>query len=167
MQPNSEPDYFFWKEKDVWFLPDAAKLICGRDPVNRYPGRPRYNTKHKVIDIIDMSFDAVRQGGLKPCRDALIPNHVQILPSVFICWAVERGLEVPEPLQELLDRDQEEFSLRDMVKERVVTVARTLWTLEPELSLQQVTYHKAMKTIIGDEFIPPHHIEALIQSHKP
>ncbi|MEZ4743234.1 MAG: hypothetical protein R3B45_12445 [Bdellovibrionota bacterium] len=153
---NGEPDYEFWKQKEVWLLPDAAKLLCGRDPMSKYPGRPIYNKKLKVIDIIDRAFAATKLGNLSVQREALLPNHILLAPKDFLQWAQYENLEMPDPLQELCSEASptKEVTSHDIMKERVQTAAKVLWYNKPNLDKATVISHDAMQMIVGDETIP-------------
>ena len=149
-----EPDYRFWMEKETWQLLEAAKLLCGRDPLGRYPGRPRFNAGLKVIGVIDQAYEAVKEGALECVRDALIPNHVVLEPVVFLRWAASVGLAIPPGMASLMKETKPETVpgiLTDVARERAIAVARTLWMVDGQLSLSEVLSHRAMKYIVADE----------------
>jgi len=166
---NGEPDYKFWRSKEVWLLPDSAKLLCGRDPMSKYPGRPIYNKSLKVIDIIDNAFEATRTGKLLVKREALLPNHILIAPKDFLFWASSEGLEIPGPLEELCSREPaiESKLSHEILKERIQTVARTIWFENPSTTQADMIKHKAMSMIIGEDHIPENVIEKWICKLAP
>lgn len=166
-----EPDYRFWADKDTWQLSEAAKLLCGRDPLGRYPGRPRYNAAAKVIGVIDLAFAAVKEGTLPSVRAALIPNHVVLEPQAFILWASKSGLEIPCGLKRVLESEKSTNGsskiLLDVAKERAIAVARTLWMVQPDLSLSSVLSHRAMKYIVADERFTTTQIAEWVTEYQP
>ena len=157
---DKAPDYVFWMERDYWKLPEAAKILCGRDPMARFTGRPRYNTSWRVIDIIDHAFQAVQDGKLAGDRSALLPVHVMVTPLDFLQWARRESFEIPDQLrQRLEDPDlSRQGATVGIVASRqpalisektVLTVAATLQMTHPELSFEQIACHQAMKVVGG------------------
>lgn len=139
-------DYSPWIAKEYWSLTEAAKLLCGRDPNGRIPGTQVFNKSHRVIDLIDRAFAVAQGGDIKVIRPALLPIHLLIDPHSFLCWAMASGLEIPAPLQAVADHDPTDSNANNdaLLKERVLTIARTLWLLHPQLEPVQVAYHEVM-----------------------
>ncbi len=166
---NGEPDYSFWQKKEVWLLPDSAKLICGRDPMSKYPGKPIYNQGLKVIDIIDQAFEATRCGKLPVVREALLPNHILVSPKEFLFWAGESGFEIPSPFLDMCVREPEIISTtnHEILRERMQTAARVLWSLHPALSISQIIQHDSLILITGRDQIPPQVIRKWISEYAP
>jgi hypothetical protein len=166
---NGEPDYEFWQKKEVWLLPDSAKLLCGRDPMSKYPGKPIYNQRLKVIDIIDQAFEATRSGKLPVVREALLPNHILVSPKEFLFWAGEIGFEIPTPFVDMCLREPEIVSTtpHEILKERMQAGARVIWSIFPEMAIDDVIHHKAMTVIIGDDQIPAQVIYKWIEPFTP
>lgn len=163
-----EPDYHFWMQKDVWQLLEAAKLVCGRDPSGRYPGRPRYNTQMKVIGVIDLAYAAVKAGELPAVRDGLIPNHVLLEPKAFLKWSAAVGLTLPAHMQN--NEGPKETAtgvLQDMARERAIAVARTLWMVDARMSLSDVLAHRAMRYVVADERFTKTQIAAWVSEYQP
>lgn len=148
---NGEADYEFWIKKEVWLLPDAAKLLCGRDPLGKYPGRPIYNQTFKVIGIIDKAFEATRTGELPVKREALLPNHILLAPKQFLYWASKESFEIPKALQKLYRNEPSIVSdlPHDLLEDRVKTAARTMMYLDSTLSIEEISTHDVLKKIIG------------------
>ena len=156
-QVEKTPDYGFWLKREHWKLPEAAKLICGRDPMARFTGKPKFNTKWRVIDIIDRAFDAVQAGQLRGDRSALLPVHVMVAPEDFLGWAKEFGLEIPGELQSDPTPEQSpEVQTRvyatagpKINAHLVQVVARTLKIALPNLTNREIADHEAMKKVAG------------------
>jgi hypothetical protein len=166
---NGEPDYEFWQKKEVWLLPDSAKLLCGRDPMSKYPGKPIYNQKLKVIDIIDQAFEATRNGRLRVVREALLPNHILVAPKEFLYWAGSAGFEIPAPFTDMCVREPEIVSTvpHDILKERMQAGAQVLWSVFPEMPIDDLIQHRGMKVVIGDDEIPGPVIFKWIEEFTP
>lgn len=139
-------DYSPWIAKEYWSLTEAAKLLCGRDPNGKIPGTQLFNKGHRVIDLIDKAFAVAQGGDIKVIRPALLPIHLLIEPYSFLRWAVEQNLEIPAPLRVIADRDPDVQSTATdaLLKERVMTIARTLWMLHPKFEPVQIAYHEVM-----------------------
>jgi hypothetical protein len=153
---NSLPDYPFWLSKEVWLLPDSAKLLCGRDPMSRYPGKPIYNKNRKVIEIIDLAFEATKEGHLAVQREALLPNHIIVTPKDFIYWASTLDLEIPDELKSLCVREPTIVSEtnHEILKERVQTAIKVLQLTQPSLTLNEILVHEAFLNVIQQDQIP-------------
>lgn len=139
-------DYAPWLVKEYWSLTEAAKLLCGRDPNGKIPGMQLFNKSHRVIDLIDRAFAVAQGGEIKVVRPALLPIHLLIDPFSFLRWAVQEGLDVPPPLKALAERQPEATgaAIDALLKERVMTIARTLWLLHPKFEAVQIAYHEVM-----------------------
>ncbi len=139
-------DYSPWTVKEYWSLTEAAKLLCGRDPNGKIPGMQLYNKSHRVIDLIDRAFAVAQNGDIKVVRPALLPIHLLIDPFSFLRWAVAEGLEIPAPLISIAERSAEASGASSdaLLKERVMTIARTLWLLHPKFEAVQIAYHEVM-----------------------
>ena len=166
---NGEPDYDFWQKKEVWLLPDSAKLLCGRDPMSKYPGKPIYNQRLKVIDIIDQAFEATRNGKLPVVREALLPNHILVSPKEFLFWAGEAGFEIPAPFVDMCIREPEIVSKtsHEILKERMQASAQIIWSIYPEMLIEDVIRHKGMVIVIGTDQIPEVVIRKWIEEFTP
>jgi len=153
-QIKADPDYLYWQSKDQWSLNEACKIICGRDPVQKYPTPQSYNKKTKVIDIIDLATEATRSKKLVAIRDALISIHIQVNPGEFVRWAIEMGFEVPPQLNSLkIKQDIEINPTNAVTKDRILTIARTLRIIFPEITDLQIHNHKSMRLIMGSELV--------------
>jgi hypothetical protein len=154
-QMRRDPDYQYWQSKDQWSLNEACKIICGRDPVQKYPTPQTHNKKTKVIDMIDLATDDTRAGKLATLRDALISIHIQVDPGEFVRWASKSGFDIPPQLEclkeEVVTRKD---STNAVTKDRIITIARTLRVVYPDITDLQIHNHKAMRQIIGTELIP-------------
>lgn len=147
----TKPDYVTWSLKETWSVSEAGKLVCGRNPYDKFPGPQHYNRERRVIDIIDLAYAAAQTGTIKVIRSALLPIHLLVDPASFIRWAVTEGLTIPEDLSMLAV--QAPASLLDhadlLIKERVTAIARTLWILNSELTEAEIVTHPAMRQQIS------------------
>ncbi len=139
-------DYAPWLAKEYWSLTEAAKLLCGRDPNGKIPGMQLFNKSHRVIDLIDRAFAVAQGGDIKVVRPALLPIHLLIDPYSFLHWAAQEGLEIPLPLKALAERQPvtSGAAIDALLRERVTTIARTLWLLHPKFEAVQIAYHDVM-----------------------
>lgn len=150
LQPT-KPDYGIWALKDSWSISEAGKLVCGRNPHDKIPGPQQYNRERRVIDIIDEAFEAAQKGKIRVVRSALLPIHLLIEPASFVRWALDAGLAVPEGLMTLAEQDAAPAVRAEaLIKERVTTVAQTLWFLRPELTIDEIVTHAAMRALVSD-----------------
>lgn len=162
-----DPDYMYWRSKEVWTLSEAAKLICGRDPVQKYPTPQKFNKKTKVIDIIDIAANAVSAGELNSVRSALIPIHIQVRAKEFMVWVFANDFEAPEPLRSLAEDTPEEFTdSESLIKERAITVARTLQAVDPTLTIVEIVLHPAMQLILADQRPRPEVLEGWLSDRR-
>jgi hypothetical protein len=144
---DARPDYAAWASREVWSVSEGAKLICGRDPHGKIPGTQAYNKEKRVIDIIDEAFAASKEGAIKIVRDALLPIHVLVEPASFLKWAKAQGLAMPDEFSALTAQvaQAEDSAESILLKERVVAIARTLWTIYPTLTTAEIAAHEAMR----------------------
>ena len=162
-------DYNTWTPKEYWSISEASKLLCGRNPYEKIPGPQLFNRDRRTIDIVDLAFAAAQAGEMKVVRSALLPIHVLVDPGSFLRWAEAQGLTIPPPLTRLaeqlepIDRDLAGALLR----ERVTTIARTLWILDPSLSSAQVAYHQAMQDLVSETEVKMAERLDWIESAKP
>jgi len=149
----TQPDYPSWALKEHWSVTEAAKLLCGRNPHGKIPGPQFYNRELRVIDIIDRAFEAAQAGAIKVVRTALLPIHLLVDPASFLRWAMAQGLTVPEPLNGIGEADAvRNRPLNEaLLKERVSTIAKTLWIIDASLTQLQVAHHTAMRVIVPDD----------------
>ncbi len=153
-QMKRDPDYLYWQSKDQWSLNEACKLICGRDPVQKYPTPQTHNKKTKVIEIIDLATEDTRTGKLATMRDALISIHIQVDPGKFVRWAIEHGFEVPPQLDSLkVEVTPQQDATNSITKDRILTIASTLRVVYPEITDLQIHNHKAMRKIMGTDLV--------------
>jgi hypothetical protein len=148
---DGEPDYVFWVTKEFWQLAEAAKIVCGRNPLNKYPSKSLFNVQFKVLDIIDIAYEAVKKGELASVRNSPIPNHVLVKPQDFLRWGNAQGFEIPLPLQGLGDSEESTSRFDDLIRERAIIVFKTLRIVFPRYTVEQIINHRAMHEIIGDE----------------
>lgn len=152
---RNKPDYLYWRTKDQWSLNEACKLICGRDPVHKYPTPQDYNKGKKVIDIIDHATDAVRAKELRALRDALISIHIQVEPGEFVRWAISNGYEIAPDLEDLKGAAPgAAANVNETIKDRILTIARTLMIVTPGITINEIHLHAAMRRQIGQEMVP-------------
>ena len=162
------PDYLFWRSKDLWSLNEAAKLICGRDPIQKYPRPQTHNRGVKVIDVIDAAAKAAEHSQLPVVRKGLIAIHIQVHPPEFVRWALQTGYEVPDELRGLAEQEVCEETPEDLVvKDRIQTVARTLWAIDPMMQLDQVFRHRAMRQIVGPNIVAYDQFVGWVAEYQP
>jgi hypothetical protein len=150
-------DLTSWKNKEYWSISEAVKLICGRNPYEKTPGMQLHNRGRRVIDIIDQAFAAAQRGEMKLVRNGMLAVHSLVEPASFIRWAIKNQLEVPEGLLILAEVNvvtNPEIK-EALCKERIQTIASTLWILQPELDVNAVANHGAMSKLVTDGAISP------------
>jgi hypothetical protein len=97
---------------------------------------------------------AVRSKKLVAIRDALISIHIQVNPGEFVRWAIQMGFEVPPQLNSLkIKQDAEINPTNAVTKDRILTIARTLRIIFPEITDLQIHNHKSMRLIMGSELV--------------
>lgn len=147
---GSPLDYAPWLTREQWSVSEAAKLLCGRNPHAKIPGSQIYNRQRRVIDLIDQAFAAAQAGEMRIVRNALLPIHLLIEPASFMRWAIAQSLEIPPELQALGAEVPTTNATAAAVQERVVTIARTLKLVEPELTIEAIATHKAMRSLVSE-----------------
>ena len=154
-QSHSVVDYSVWRDKEYWSLSEAAKLICGRNPYDKIPTPQLYNKGVRVIDIIDRAFEAAQKGEMKVVRNGVLAVHSMVEPASFVHWAIDFGLEVPEQLKSMQKVNfAKNPALKEaMLRERVSTIARTLWIIEPQLTVGQIARHPAMLRLAPEDIV--------------
>lgn len=142
-------DYSLWVKKDHWSISEASKLLCGRNPHAKIPGAQLFNRQRRVIDLIDEAFAAAQAGEMKVARPALLPIHLLVEPSSFVRWATTRDFEVPPELQALGAVAPAQETPDEQLRDRVLTIARTLLIVYPSLTLPEVAGHEAMRAQVS------------------
>ena len=165
---DMRPDYTMWAAKEVWSISEASKLICGRDPHGRIPGTQAYNKEKRVIDIIDAAFAVAKEGGMKVLRDALLPIHVLVEPGSFLKWALSVNLTIPSELSSLATMVDEAARVSEpqIIRERVIAIAKTLWVLCPTLTTAQIAQHEAMRQQVAPGEVTPANLQAWLLEAK-
>jgi hypothetical protein len=149
----TKPDYSTWSLKDTWSVSEGAKLICGRNPYDKIPGPQLLNRDRRVIDIIDTAFAAAQNSEMTVVRSALLPIHLLVEPASFLRWAKSQNLAIPDELGPLAAQAENSLKLgaETLIKERVITIARTLWVIDPDLTDAEVAIHRAMRQLVSDD----------------
>lgn len=170
---NNTLDYAYWSKMDTWQLQEGISLILKVEPEpDVFVHRDVYG--YRAVEFWK-DFDAIAKIAARSIETGKLPVQIpypnylycEIYPAIFIQWTKNKDIFIPEPLLHFLEQNRcspkddaepiqdntnAKIKLSTQTKQQCQAVARSLWDIYPDMSIEDMTKHHAILEYSGGKY---------------